>query len=252
MAADGSWTRFDDSDDKVAGQQHPPLYHVPPTLSAKVGSLLTHVLSFTVFGLMYYTLKTYVSTDGTIGWKSFALHPLLMTVAFAVLGPLGAVSWRTYEHMLGMSHSTTKLLHLVLMLAASVIGAIGVYDMWLVHAGGAEAQLAKGWDVHFQSAHSWIGFMALVAFCLQALGGLVAFVNPSVGGGSRKAFLPLHVFVGSFALFGTLLSIITGILSLGYRGDNVASKDVYLKMCASLTFLLCATVALVFAAPKPQ
>jgi len=246
MAADG-FVRFgDQADDK------PALHYVAPTRSMKIGSVLTHVLSFTVFGLMFYTLKTYVSPDGTFGWASFALHPLLMTVAFAVLAPIGAVSWRTYEHMLGMSHSTTKLVHLVLMLAAAFIGAIGVYDMWLVHAGGAEAQIAKGWDVHFQSAHSWIGMMALVAFCLQALGGLLTFVSPSVSGGSRKAFLPLHIFVGSFALFGTLLSVITGVLSLGYRGDNVASKDVYLKLCASLTFLLCATVALVFASPKPQ
>ena len=62
----------------------------------------------------------------------------------------------------------------------------------------------------------------------------------------------MHIFVGCFAVFGTLLSIITGILSLAYRGDNAAPKDLLFKVIGSLTFLLCAAVALVFASPKPQ
>ena len=60
------------------------------------------------------------------------------------------------------------------------------------------------------------------------------------------------MFLGLFALFGTLLSIITGILSVGYRGDNAARKDLLFKAIALCTFLLCGIVALVFAAPKPR
>ena len=186
------------------------------------------------------------------------------------------------------------------MVAAAVIGVAGVCDMWLVHEAGAAAQLAKGWAVHFQSLHSWLGALSLGAFVMQAGSGLLAFFNPAVSSASRKArsrpctprtptpqpslvptphaglagamrhadhaslrranacarpsqaYMPVHIFVGCFAVFGTLLSIITGILSLAYRGDNAAPKDLLFKVIGSLTFLLCAAVALVFASPKPQ
>ena len=160
---------------------------IEPTIGLKVGAASTHLLAFAVFGMMFYTLKKYLSPDAPIEWKTFALHPLLMSLAFGLLGPIGAVSWRTYESVLGMSHRTVKLLHLTLMLGASIIGAVGVYDMWLVHEAGAAAQIAKGWDVHFQSIHSWLGMASLVAFVLQAAGGLVTFFNPSCSGASRAA-----------------------------------------------------------------
>lgn len=251
-----NWTEDNSSDDvqqELKADKSGALYvPVPPTLSLKVGAALTHMLGFLVFCLMWYTLKKFLSPSAPIAWRSFALHPLLMSLAFGVLGPIGAVSWRTYEHVLGMSHATVKMVHLVLMLAAAGVGALGVIDMWLVHADGAAAQVQNGWDVHFQSVHSWLGIAALVTWVAQAAAGLITFANPACSRFDRKAFMPIHIFVGSFALFGTLLSIITGILSLGYRGDNAAPKDVLFKVTASCTFLLCGAVALVFAAPKPQ
>ena len=44
---------------------------------------------------------------------------------------------------------------------------------------------------------------------------------------------------------------VSGILSLGYRGDNVAGKDLLLKWAAVLVFGLCAALTVVFTAPRP-
>ena len=49
--------------------------------------------------------------------------------------------------------------------------------------------------------------------------------------------MPVHIFVGCFAVFGTLLSIITGILSLAYRGDNAAPKDTERRAAQNATGL---------------
>eukprot|EP00614_Pseudopedinella_elastica_P001566 CAMPEP_0172594064 /NCGR_PEP_ID=MMETSP1068-20121228/13350_1 /TAXON_ID=35684 /ORGANISM="Pseudopedinella elastica, Strain CCMP716" /LENGTH=256 /DNA_ID=CAMNT_0013391861 /DNA_START=125 /DNA_END=895 /DNA_ORIENTATION=- len=222
------------------------------SLIFKAAASGTYILSVMLIALMYYALKKYVSPDDPINWASFALHPLLMTLAFGLLGPVGAATWRCFEHGLGLSHSLAKFIHFSLLTAAAVIGVVGVADMWVVHENGASVQVSKGWAVHFQSAHSWLGISSLIVFVAQAAGGVFTFYNPAVEVAKKQAFMPVHVFLGSFALFGTLMSIITGILTLGYRGDNQSPKDVLFKACAMIALGLCGCLALIYAAPKPR
>ena len=151
-----------------------------------------------------------------------------------------------YWKWLGVQYSTVKILHLLLATGAVVAATLGVYDMWLVHEAGAAGQISKGWAVHFQSVHSWIGMIVVAIFAWQWLGGLVLFFTDADI--SQKG---THAVLGAFAIFGGFLSIITGILTLAFRGDNVADKDYTFKMIAVLTFLLAAAVALVFSSPLP-
>jgi hypothetical protein len=81
-----------------------------------------------------------------------------------VLAPVAAIAYRVLEPMFGLSHAQAKSIHLGLLSAATFVGALGIADMWIVHARGAKGQIAKGWDVHFQSAHSWLGMLAFLLF----------------------------------------------------------------------------------------
>lgn len=121
-------------------------------------SLFTHVLALVLLILVSASLKQNFVGEGQalLTWRTFPLHPFLMTLAFGFLAPIGAASWRSYSTLLGLSHGTMKVVHAGCMMLAALIGTLGVIDMWLVHADGAQAQLAKGWAVHFQSAHSWV------------------------------------------------------------------------------------------------
>jgi cytochrome b-561 len=216
-------------------------------------AISTHTLALLLVLMMAFTLQTFMGKPGvsTFAWKSFALHPMLMTIAFGLLGPVGSVSWRVYGDYLGGSRQRVKLLHFALATAAVVIGSMGVYDMWLVHEGGAEAQRAKGWAVHFQSSHSWVGILGLVAFAYQWFGGLVLFYNPFVPHPAQTASKGTHAMFGSLALYSTMISLITGILSLAGRGDNHATKDVLYKIMAVVALLLCAATSIVFATARP-
>lgn len=63
-----------------------------------------------------------------------------------------------------LPHRKVKRVHMILMSAASLFGLLGVVDMWIFHADNAQTQLDKKWAVHFQSAHSWLGFASLLLF----------------------------------------------------------------------------------------
>ena len=98
--------------------------HPPPI---KYGGLATTALSILLFILMAYALNVHIVAPGTtlLDWATFALHPILMTLAFGLCMPIGAVAWRTFEDAFGMPHGRVKAMHLLLMTAAMVIGIGG-------------------------------------------------------------------------------------------------------------------------------
>lgn len=173
---------------------------------------LTHVLALALLILLSSTLKHFLSPDKPLlSWRTFPLHPFLMVLAFGFLAPIAAAAWKSYEHTLGISHRVVKIFHAVLMIAALGIGILGVADMWLVHEDSAAAQVAKGWAVHFQSAHSWVGVAALILFVLNATGGIAAFALPILRPSSRGKALEPHRLLGAAAAQqAALIAIITG------------------------------------------
>jgi len=209
----------------------------PGVLISAVG---THVAAVALLAMMWHTLKKALSPEAPLlTWRTFPLHPFLMTLAFGFLSPVAAAAWRSYEHLLGFTHRQVKVFHGVLMGVAALTGLLGVIDMWLVHEDGAAAQVAKGWAVHFQSAHSWVGIVALALFLLQATGGAAAFALPLVPPAKRAALLAPHRWLGAAAAQqAAFVALITGILSLAGRGDNVKESDVGYKAAAVVALLL--------------
>lgn len=218
----------------------------------RVAALLTHLVALWVVVDAIRSLKTFFSpTAPLLRWATFALHPLLLVLAFGLCAPLGAVADAVYRFA-GLSHALTDALHLALSSAAVVLGWLGIWDMWSVHSNDADAQIAKGWGVHFQSAHSWIGIVVMLAFTSQWLGGVAIFgPTPLRGSAAAQRAREGHALLERYSVYGGLVAVITGILSLAGRGDNVAAKDVAFKTLAMAVLLLAVSLSLLFVGPLP-
>jgi cytochrome b-561 len=126
------------------------------------------------------------SANGQLAFGDFGLHPCVMVVAFGFCAPIAMVSYKTYEHVLGVSHQSAKLIHASFQTAALVFGAIGVASMWKSHEGKR----------HFQTAHSWIGIGGFGLFVLQWLMGMLVYLNPFCPGRIRAALMVPHIACG--------------------------------------------------------
>lgn len=185
--------------------QKPP---APPSLLLKMGVVGALICAPALLGIVCHEIL--VLDNMKIGWAQFGLHPILMTISFGLLMPLAAISYRGLEGLLGISHDAAKGLHAFFMFAAVVCAVLGVIDMWIVH------DRAKGSEFHFISVHSWVGMMVLVASVLQWVSGLSVFYLPASPKWLRRSWLPAHVALGSFSLFGGVAAIALGILSFDY------------------------------------
>ena len=183
--------------------------------AVKVGALGVVGTASSLLILITYTLRSTMKMN--TGWKDFALHPVLMTMAFGFIAPISATSYRALEDILKLQHSTAKLVHSCLMTAALVCGIAGVVNMWIVHDKGGQQN-------HLISVHSWVGLAALIAFGVQWLTGLLSFYTPLLERCvTKRAWLPVHIFIGSFAVYGTLVAIVLGLLSFFYPTAKTAA-----------------------------
>lgn len=228
-----------------------PRTGIPVLLTVGFGG--THVLAALLVVTTYAAMSKHfglVMPVYPLGGASFAAHPMLMVLAYGFFGSTGLIAFRTYGVFLRLERPRVKKVHAAMQFAALVVGLLGVRDMYLVHAQAADKQVEKGWAVHYQSLHSWIGLTTVMAWSLQWLLGFTMFYLPWCPGSLRAATLPAHVLMGALSFFMALVSIVTGFLSLGFRGDNEAEKDVALKRIGMLALGLAATIGMVFHAPK--
>ena len=202
--------------------------------SAKIGSVGVLVTSSALLIQVTYTLRT--TKQMPTGWAQFGLHPLLMTLAFGFLAPIAVTSYRGLEDICNLKHGKAKALHAFLMSSSLACGIAGVVDMWIVHSAGGPGN-------HLISVHSWLGLATLIAFAFQWLSGFLAFYTPVMERiVTARAWLPAHIFIGCFSIFGTLASIALGILSLEGRGEK--PDQIQFKVASLLTLLLAMFVGL--------
>ena len=191
--------------------------------AVKAASFGVIIFSSIVLILVVHTLKS--TEKMTANWGDFALHPILMTLAFGFLAPVALISYRLLEDVFGMSHKVAKTIHGTLLTAALFCGILGVVDMWIVH--DAKPPVAgEGASFHLISVHSWLGLAALIAFALQWLTGAFYYFTGVASISSKQAWMPVHILAGSFAAFGTLASITLGILSFAYPPALIAAKGI--------------------------
>ena len=135
-----------------------------------------------------------------VAYGKFALHPLLMGVAFLLVAPLGAGAFALRERygVFG-SRARAKLAHASLQLCALVLGCAGARSIWLTHEASSLG------PHHCQSLHSWIGVCVLALYAAQWVGGAWVFYGGAAAS-TRAAFVPLHARCGRLLVTGALLS----------------------------------------------
>jgi len=204
------------------------------TKANKIGLLGVLVTASALLILTTYTIRTTMQMP--TGWAKFGLHPILMTLAFGFLAPIALTSYRGLEDMFSLKHGKAKGVHAFLMSASLACGVVGVVDMWIVHSAGGPGN-------HLVSVHSWLGLATLIAFGFQWLMGALAFYTPCIERMvTARAWMPVHVFLGSFSAYGTLGAIALGILSMEARGSK--PDQLQFKAAAMLTLVLALFVGL--------
>lgn len=238
---------MDDVAGMLDGDGHAAAWRHSRTI--KVGVCGTIVCSSALLVNMVHTLKS--TQEMKTGWGDFALHPVLMTLAFGFLSPIAASCYRGLERLGGLSHAKAKTVHAVLMSGSLLCGVLGVRDMWIVHGKVSP-------EFHLISVHSWLGLAALIAFSFQWLTGVTVFFTPLAERlTTRRAWLPIHIFIGCFATFGTLGSIATGILSLDYSHGQPPAyyktpEQIQYKLSALLVMATALFLGLLYATPRQR
>lgn len=190
----------------------------------------------------------------------FRNHIVLMPFAFVLLAPVGVISWRALRP-LGLSRDAIKAIHALIMCAAATVAVVGVAHMYMAHEAIKDVEEPKYGEYHFESAHSWMGMVAVTLFVCNAVGALLIFYNPLVDKGLRAAFLPVHVFSGIVAVLLTLFTVPMGIMSYAWRGtleDSTAhpipggvTTALQYKASALLIIALLVAMLLVFVSSRP-
>jgi len=173
-------------------------------------NIAAHALAITMFGTVLYDQKM-KGNPVCCEYKSPGLHPVLMTLAFGWLGPWGALAYKTYEHMLGLSHLKAKIFHFILQTLALGFGWFGFVSKY------------EGSDVHFRSLHSQMGIGVLALYSAQWLVGVTTFLFNIVPQSFKPKVAVGHAFVGSTSMVLSFATIYTGILS--YVGKTTDQGD---------------------------
>ena len=172
------------------------------------------------FALNAAALLTHASTHA-VPAGDFQNHIVLMPWAFVVAAPMGIITWRVGPAC-GLSRDVTKAVHALFMTVASVLAAIALFGIIKAHSGHVEKETKAFGEVHFQSAHSWMGILAATIFFANLCGGLLYFYGGALTGlpspEARRSYLPVHIFFGYVAVALTMFSVPMGIMSYAYRG----------------------------------
>eukprot|EP00729_Bicosta_minor_P014918 gene14918-33305_t len=172
-----------------------------PTRQAKkrltIAAIAAHLLGVIVFILVLDIARTKYDDTFCCAWGSNGLHAVVMTFAFAWLGPWGSMAYKTYEILLGMSHDGAKKVHFGFQTAALMAAYVGLASKrYGLNAGGT---------AHYRTAHSWVGLVALILYTVQ--------------------WLFFHVFAGFSSLVLTLAAICMGILATVSFGPYANPDD---------------------------
>jgi len=184
-------------------------------LTAIFGANIISIISFSLFAnAIAEGLPTAHQNYGDFGF-----HPFMMTLAFGLFGVLAALSFRTCEHLLRLSHRIAKIVHGVLNIAALVCAILGVASMWKTHST----------QTHIQSIHSWIGIVVIAIFSAQAMGGVLIFAVGPLW--LRQRSISSHRLAGMMLMGLTVGSLVTGTLSMVSRITTTSfDKSVYDQM----------------------
>ena len=163
------------------------------------------------------------------------LHALLMTIAFACIGPTAVSLWTVFGRI-----GAVKGVHALLMTSLVVAIWVGIGDMWAVKTAARAA--------HLDTLHAWLGLASALA-CTLAWAPTFLYSCSSFGFCSyirdkpdeqlgRQASLSRtwHTALGVIGLAGGLASVFTGAVGAGDADAAIGlvHADATLLRCAGL------------------
>eukprot|EP00640_Fibrocapsa_japonica_P004342 CAMPEP_0113942982 /NCGR_PEP_ID=MMETSP1339-20121228/14993_1 /TAXON_ID=94617 /ORGANISM="Fibrocapsa japonica" /LENGTH=230 /DNA_ID=CAMNT_0000947697 /DNA_START=250 /DNA_END=942 /DNA_ORIENTATION=+ /assembly_acc=CAM_ASM_000762 len=143
--------------------------------------------------------------------SSFAWHPVLMVWGMVICYAEAMLSYRAFP----LGKATNKIIHLVLQTLATFFICMGLYAVFKNHNDGLVANL--------YSLHSWLGIATVVLFFHQWVLGFAAFWLGAASPETKKAYLPVHVYLGVLTFFSAIITVESGIteklawLGCGYK-----------------------------------
>ncbi|XP_022726972.1 probable transmembrane ascorbate ferrireductase 3 [Durio zibethinus] len=196
--------------------------------SASRLTILAQLFGILAFILMLFWLLHYrggIEYDSYDGSRVFNVHPFLMFCGFIFLSGEAMMVYKTVQ----AQHFVQKVVHLILQLAAFVLGVVGICAVFKFH------DMAKIEDVY--SLHSWIGIATISLFALQWIAGLFTYLFPQTEK-TRKTLLPWHVCGGRILLYMSIAAALTGLMEKATFMGLRHSREARLLNFLGLSILL--------------
>ncbi|XP_019879676.1 transmembrane ascorbate-dependent reductase CYB561 isoform X2 [Aethina tumida] len=157
---------------------------------------------------------------GGFAWQSnpgleFNWHPFLMFLGMIFMYSQSMLTYRTFRHVVKRK---LKLLHASVHLLAFICSVIGLKAAFDSH------NLKNPPIPNLYTMHSWIGLATVVIFSAQYLYGFISFLYPGLSMVYRRAFMPVHVAVGTAGFLMAVVAVITGLTekTIWVLGNNYA------------------------------
>ncbi|KAK7500796.1 hypothetical protein BaRGS_00008040 [Batillaria attramentaria] len=177
--------------------------------------------------------------QGGFAWDAtsvFNYHPLFMVIGMVFLYGDGILAYRVFRNDKKLY---IKILHAGIHVVALIFGAVGLKAVFDSHNWGNTPNL--------YTLHSWLGLTVVIAFGLQWLLGLLAFVTPVAGIAIKRFYMPYHRFWGATLLVLAAATALMGITetAIFHFKEEYATKSAQSILANFLGVFIIAFVVLV-------
>jgi hypothetical protein len=179
----------------------------------KTSGYLAIIFSFLAFAVT----ASYVSNSdlketylGGLNWGKliFNWHPVLMVGGLIFCSITSILSYR----LIPMTKLATKSLHVFLHTVGVVCFSVGLSAV-LIGNNNKSKNDGNTYYSNFNSIHSFLGLAAIILYGQNYVLGFLHYLMP-VAVSKRKAYMPSHIFLGSFAFFAAVFAALTGAMEL--------------------------------------
>lgn len=161
---------------------------------------------------------------GGLNWGEliFNWHPLLMVTGLIFCAITSLLSYR----VIPLNKLATKAIHFIMHTAAIICVVVGLCAVLM---GNNYTNKNEGhvYYSNFNSLHSFIGLGAIILYAQNYILGFAHYIAP-MALSFRKAYMPSHIFLGTFSFFAAVMACLTGLMKLAVEancGYEVTSAD---------------------------
>jgi len=153
---------------------------------------------------------------GLVNWQSdnidkiFNWHPICMMLGMMFLGGWGVTAFRLPY----LTKEQNKIIHQICHVGAVISWGIGLATVYRVNFQEIKDEQGNPTGTYPQtlnSIHAIVGMMTCIIYFVNFTMGALAYGLGVVDLETKKALMPWHIFLGTYALMAALAAIISGI-----------------------------------------